>query len=347
MLNFFRNFPKRFFQEGGSEPVSDPTPHEVAALRRPCLASGILLLGLVLLTGCPGPRPSAEPLAQVGSVVLTPEELTAELLRRQKLSRTPVSASSVVEDWVRHQLLLSRARELGFDHDPELQRRWERLLVARVEAELEEQQRQLRAPQPEEIQAHYKTHPDEYVVPEQIRIAQLVLKVPPGASPEQRAALRRQAEQFRSAVRDLPASDLTWGDLARQFSEDRVTRFTGGDCGWQDRKAVAALGTEAVQTAVWSLQTPGEVSPIVETEHQLQLFRLVARKPSAPRPLEEVREQILHRLQRQRHAEVAADFDRSLRAGVVVRIHSSAVASWPSATPSLAKQSPPPALPAP
>lgn len=327
--------------------MSDPTLHVVAALRRPYLPSGLLVLGLVLLTGCPGPRPPSEQLAQVGSVVLTPEELTAELSRRQKLSRAPVSPSSVVDDWVRHQLLLARARALGLDHDSELQRRWERLLAARVEEELEKQYRQLPSPQPDEIQAHYETHRDEYAVPEQIRVAHLVLKVPPGASSEQRAVLRRQAEQLRSSVGGLPAADLTWGDLARQFSEDRVTRFTGGDCGWLDRKAVASLGTEAVQSAIWALQTLGEVSPIVETEHQLQLFRLVARKPSAPRPLEEVRDQILHRLQRQRHAEVAAGFDRSLRAGVEVRIHSSAVASWPSATSSLAKQSTPPALPAP
>lgn len=306
------------------------------------------VVGIVLLAGCDRrpDLPDTPVVAQVGSLVLTASDVEIELARRRRAGLPSIPPAEVVEGWVRHQVLLIRAREAGLDRDPELQRRMERVLVARLEEPLEERLRTLESVTPDEVEAFHRDHAGEFQIPEQVRVAQIWFRLPSRATPEQREAIQARATAVRAAAVAAGATDQTFGDLARQHSEDRPTRYTGGDCGW-----VALGGNQApwpadAEASVFALQRPGEISPVIESEDGFRLFRLTARRPAQPRAVEEVRDQIVHRLQRERRTAAVRQFHESMRAGLAVQVRPEALASIPGAPVAQTPGPVPPPLPA-
>ena len=85
-----------------------------------------LLLALVLAACAPGadeaPEPTSPPVARVGDAVLTEADL-ADALAVGGAVDSAWARSQVVEQWVRRELLVQKARADGVDRDPEVQRR--------------------------------------------------------------------------------------------------------------------------------------------------------------------------------------------------------------------------------
>ncbi len=307
----------------------------------------LVLLGLGLVAGCGRDSKSREldVVAKVGGVVLTRSEVDAELDRRARAGLPALDPAEWVESWVRQQVLLTRAREAGVERDPEVRRRIDRVLVARMEEPLEEQLRSLESVKDSEVEAFYRTHAGEFIRPEQIRVAWIWFRLPPRATSEQRAELAKRVEHVRAEAAAGGAGDEAFARLARQYSEDRATRYTGGDCGWVSRTDAGLNWPAAARTAVLALESPGDVSPVTESEDGFHLFRLLARRAAEPRRLAELREQIVHRLQRERRESAVRQFHESLRAGLEIQVNTSAIAAVKTPVPILARQATPPVLP--
>lgn len=74
-----------------------------------------------------------ETLARVGDRVITVDQFRAELTKRAGLSGQPPATAdalaAVLEELVRREVLLTRAREAGYADDPELKTAFERLMI--------------------------------------------------------------------------------------------------------------------------------------------------------------------------------------------------------------------------
>src|SRR5688572_20567713 len=76
-------------------------------------------------------------IAQIGSHVITIEDLHQEVSRREKTSRKSFQNAAEVEallnEMVQFEMLYANAQKAGYDRDPEMQQRFRRMVVAKYQ----------------------------------------------------------------------------------------------------------------------------------------------------------------------------------------------------------------------
>lgn len=128
-------------------------------------------------------------------------------------------------------------------------------------------------------------------------------------SPEDSLRARNRAEKLRRSI----AEGEPFAEVARNWSDDPVTRPDGGDLGMLP---VELLNPEFLE-AVDSLN-PGEVSGVLSSEHGYHLVQLVERKEATIPSLEDVRDQIREFLVSQKMEEAYYQWMEELRQRIFV-----------------------------
>jgi parvulin-like peptidyl-prolyl isomerase len=138
-----------------------------------------------------------------------------------------------------------------------------------------------------EIATYYNDHPDEFTVAaEKYRLAQILIAVPPKATPEQIAAAQHKAEDVRKL-----AITGDFAGLARQYSDDD-SKIKGGELGVfspDDLNDSVAAGIKDVK--------PGEISKVIRTKYGFHIIRVEAHQVPGKMPLTEVKNQVREKLQ--------------------------------------------------
>lgn len=144
----------------------------------------------------------------------------------------------------------------------------------------------------EEARAYYQRHMQEFAEPETREARHILLRLAPGASPEQRAQVMARARALLEQAKGEPAS---FGELARRHSEDPTSAREGG------RLPPVTPGSlfPALEKVVMSL-APGEIGGPVETPAGVHLVKLESVTPARPRPFESVQAEVLERAKRER-----------------------------------------------
>jgi len=138
-----------------------------------------------------------------------------------------------------------------------------------------------------DIKAYYDEHKADLTVKsERLRIAQILIGVPQNATPQQVAVLEAKAEKIRKAA----LSGVDFSDLARKYSDD-VSKNNGGELGWFGPQDIM----DQVYSAVKNLK-PGDVAPVVHTNHGFHVLKLEDHQVPGVRPLEEVKGEIRNQL---------------------------------------------------
>ena len=310
-----------------------------------------LLIGCVLGTGCSKPAPTeiSDAVAIVEGAPIRAVELQAELQRRPPALpgiSDPAARNSVLADLIRNRVLLHRARSQGLDRDPETQRRIDRLIAAIYLEKHAPNPESLPNPSDEEIRQAYEQRRSDFTTPERIRVGLIYLRGSPQASVEKSLELRQSAERLRADLDPAASGTATFANLARQHSDDRTSRYQGGDIGWVELGRKNHPWPDAVVQAMSRLQSAGDLSSVVETPSGCYLLKLLAREGAGFRPMEAVREQVTHGLLVARKAALTERFEKDLKEGLQIQIHSDAVARVPMPERRLANSTPqPPAFP--
>ena len=133
----------------------------------------------------------------------------------------------------------------------------------------------------QEARAYYERNPDQYALPEEVRVRILLVKAPPRPSEEQTAAARKQAEDLLDRIRQ--GEDFI--GLIRRHS-DSPTAKQDGDLGFIPRGHALPEIEEATRN-----RKPGEYAGPVRTEEGYLLLR-VEELRSAAVPFEKVKDEI-------------------------------------------------------
>jgi parvulin-like peptidyl-prolyl isomerase len=244
---------------------------------------------------------------------------------------------------IREKVLLVKAQAAGVDHDPELVRRWERMVVAKYEAAHKPAVEQLDAPSLAEVEKFYRTHAAENQRPQRIRVALIQIKGSAKATGEKRAELRVRAEKVLALAQ---APDANFAELARLHSEDRTTRYSGGEGGWLEHGQAPPSWPRELAEASFGLEAPGIVAPLVEAEGSFYVLKLLERQAAGVRPLAEVRDRIVHQLREQQRLAAEERFYAEQRAELKIEINASVLQAVPVPSPVIARASgTPPSLP--
>jgi peptidyl-prolyl cis-trans isomerase C len=163
---------------------------------------------------------------------------------------------------------------------------------------------QIRVTDPE-IERHYAEHVAEFQAPETVRVSQIVV------------ATREEGAQLRERLRREPQS---FADLARRLSIAPEGR-NGGDLGYISRGG----GFPEVFDLCFSLPR-NVISEVTPSPYGFHVFRVTDKRPAQRQTLEQVRGQVLERLEREKRAKAQAEYLATLRKRAPIQIDEKALA---------------------
>jgi len=152
-----------------------------------------------------------------------------------------------------------------------------------------------------EVADYYDTHAEEWEVPAQSTLREIVLL----AEAADRERRRAEIEAIRERA-VLPGTDF--GSLAGEVSE-AGTKSAGGLLGPVNRGDLAPEIDEA------AFRVPvGEVSAVIEMPHGFHLIKVDARSDARRKPLDEVKEKVRADLEQDKYARVLEEYLKKARA---------------------------------
>ncbi len=131
-----------------------------------------------------------------------------------------------------------------------------------------------------EIAARYQANLATYSSPEQVRASHILLKT----EGKDDAAVKKVAESVLARAK-APGADFA--ALAKQFSEDEVSKANGGDLDFFGKGSMVA----EFETAAWAM-SPGQISDLVKSDFGYHIIKVTEKRAAATRPLTEVRTQL-------------------------------------------------------
>lgn len=137
---------------------------------------------------------------------------------------------------------------------------------------------------PEQVRNEYENNKEMYFIPEKVKYSVIVLNK--GATPEDQAVKLDEAQKIRQRLID----GADFAETARESSEGSRAA-DGGEFPWMQPKDVRP----ELQETLKSLPA-GELSEIIETDQQLYLVKLQARRQAGYKAFDEVRQDVKNAL---------------------------------------------------
>ncbi len=140
---------------------------------------------------------------------------------------------------------------------------------------------------PEEIQAFYDAHHDEFTVKqEKYKLAQILIAVAPNATPAEVAAAKAKAEEAHKKA----VAGEDFAGLAKRYSDDD-TKSQGGELGIFAPDDIM----DEILAAIKNLQ-PGQISDVVRSKNGFHIIKVEQHAVAGLRPLAAVKEDIRNHL---------------------------------------------------
>lgn len=157
------------------------------------------------------------------------------------------------------------------------------------------------------LRAEYEAKIADYTTGEQVKARQILFRVPPGASQEEKDEIRTRADEAAQRL----AEGADFAQLAIELSDD-PSAAAGGDLGWVTR----GRQVEGFDEIAFELE-PGSISEIADTAFGFHIIRVEEKRAEQVQPLEEVRGQLQQRLAWERAEEQASEMSEQLRREVL------------------------------
>ncbi|MET0405278.1 MAG: peptidyl-prolyl cis-trans isomerase [Cystobacter sp.] len=281
------------------------------------LRTACCLVGFAVVPGCREREdaPSAEPVvAKVGNATITAAQYKGRLDEQAPFIRarytTLARKQEFLDGLIQFEVLAQEAQRRGLDKDPEVLESLRKLMVQRMTRQVTEE---LKPPTPAEVRQYYEAHHTEFVRPEQVRLSHIFLAAAKGDA--RRAQVKAEALSLLARARQED-----FEQLARERSDDAASKSQGGDLGPRTAEELTQTGGAALAQAAFSLQSPQELGPLVETEKGFHLLKLKLRLAGLHHPFESVQERIASRLLAERRTQALEALVKQLREQAQVHI---------------------------
>ena len=232
----------------------------------------------------------AQPLMSATDAQVTAAELNAAVTylltegQQQGMRDKEENLRRYLVDFMTFKLMAAEARKQGLDQQPdfiaELDSHTNRLLTGKLI-----DQHIADAKRPDFVQLAreaYLASPEQFLQPEQVNAAHIVVAVNDERSDEQALALINDLRQ--QLGKDLGQ----FGALAKAHSDDPSVEGNEGNLGFFDR----ATMVKPFSDAAFALK-PGQLSEPVKTQFGYHLIHLLEKKPAQKVPFEQVRDELV------------------------------------------------------
>ncbi len=228
------------------------------------------------------------PLIEDKGIKVTVQDFEAALLRIPEDKRIEIRTSheriaSLVDVTYVARQVAAKARALGLDKDPLVQKRMEQVVdAALTDAYLQHVDKTAKLPALEQrAQELYKTDSAKYRTEEHIYIQHILV----GLQGRTRETALQRATELRAG---LESSKEDFIAAAKRESDDPDKRRNNGDLGWFSPKSLERPLVEAAMK-----MKKGEISQPVETRHGYHLVKFIGHKPAEALPFEAVKNAIM------------------------------------------------------
>ncbi len=142
----------------------------------------------------------------------------------------------------------------------------------------------------DEIKRYYDLRKDTFKIPKQVRVGDILIKAGPQDTPDQLEAKKKKAEEISEKAKKTK----DFGSLAKQYSEAE-NASKGGNLGWIQK---GMLG-EQIESILFSLKA-GNLSGVLAARDGFHIFKIEEVKEEKQKSLEEVKDQILQALRKEK-----------------------------------------------
>lgn len=261
----------------------------------------VLIAASMIISGCKGakqdkaPEGSSKVLATVNGENITEADLQVELAGKPdnflKIATTPEGKKMLTERMIERKLLMQTAKKEGIAENPEIEKRLnaykDRLIIEELRKKI------MASPAPatdQQIEAYYNEHKSQYSTPEMARVRRIIMG---------------DKESADKIYKELKAAPGKFEEIAKQSSQDELTKNRGGDMGFamkssdaQARMRSADPGSlqknsipDELASKVFGMKKD-EVSPVMEYQGKYYIFQFLEKRPGEDKSFDQVKEQI-------------------------------------------------------
>lgn len=271
-------------------------------------------------------------LATVNNRVITDVEFRQEMERRGgKLPsqyQTVEQRRALLDVMVDRQGMLLAAIEAGYDKDPVIQEQLENMMIQKLTTEVIQKHLKGVSVSEAEIKDYFEAHAESYARPARRQLALIKISLTKGASDDVIEKGRAKAEQALAEVVKIEPGVNHFAGVARNYSDDRASRYRGGVIGWLvDHPAKNYRWDASVVDAAFNLQQEGEISELIHTDTGFYILRLVQNEPERAQAFEQVRDGIEYRLLRDKRKQEKHALLASMQSGLEISVNESVLES--------------------
>lgn len=204
-----------------------------------------------------------EVVAVVGNKSITSKELNDKYAEVQKQTINPPSKEAFLEDLIRFEMGVQEAEKRGLQKDPIVQERVrQEYYKGLIEKELGQKISEIKVTEAE-MQNFYKKNPE-------IRTSHILIEFRPEATADQKKAAKDRAEEIYAEVKK---SKRPFEELVALYTDDVMSKRTGGDVGWQSRVTLVPTYYDAALS-----MKQGEVKGLIETQYGYHIIKVTGRR---------------------------------------------------------------------
>ncbi len=225
----------------------------------------VFLAGMVVFSPSAWAQAKApdEVVATVGAKNITLTEFNKKYSEVRAQSINPPTKAQFLEDLVRFEIGVQEAEKRNLKDDPTVHERLrQELYKGLLEKELGAKIQTIKIAEAD-MKAWYATNPE-------IKTSHILVEFKPESTPEQIAAAKKRATEIYEEVK---ASKRSFEELVKLYTDDPLSKQTGGDVGWQGRNT---LVPNYYQTAI--NMKLNEVKGLIETQFGFHIIKLTGKR---------------------------------------------------------------------
>jgi peptidyl-prolyl cis-trans isomerase SurA len=196
--------------------------------------------------------------AQVDSIEVTDKQVDSEMDRRLRYFIAQIGSEKKLEEYYKKSIL--QIKEEMRTHIRE------QMMIEQIERKITEDAKVT----PSEVRSFFKAIPEDSIplIGASYEILQIV------KYPHITAEEKQMVKEKITALRDRAIKGDEFSVLARLYSEDPGTALKGGETGFFGPMQMVP----EFEAAAFALKTPGEVSPVIETDFGYHIIQLIERR---------------------------------------------------------------------
>jgi peptidyl-prolyl cis-trans isomerase C/peptidyl-prolyl cis-trans isomerase D len=215
-----------------------------------------------LLVAISSPAFADDTVAIVGTRSIMLKDFNQKYEEVQKSTINPPSKEVFLEDLVRYEMGVQEAEKKKLADDPIVKERFrQELYKGLIEKEIGKQISDIKVSE-DEMKSYYQKNPE-------IRTSHILIEFKPEATQAQKEAARDRAKEI---YQEVQKSKRPFEELVALYTDDMLSKKTGGDVGWQSGMTLVPNYYETIQK-----MKIDEVKGLIETQYGYHIVKVTGR----------------------------------------------------------------------